>query len=220
LALAVLGATLTPWLQFYLQSAVVERRAQLQSYNLLRLEVMLGTGAALLVAYFIILASATTIHLSGVRLYEVKDAAQALGPLLGGGAGWYFGLFLFMVSFLGLAMVPLSTAYAFCRAFGLENGTNKKFNEAPVFFIIFTALLAGSAVFVLLFRGVFLQLMVAAQVMNGLLVPFMLVFMLRLTNNKKLMGHSANSTFYNVIVGGLIGFSFVLVLMLLIYTFG
>lgn len=216
IAIAMIGTTITPWMQFYLQSSVVEKGLKAKRYVWERWDIIVGAIVAVVIAYFIILACGATLNQAGVTIHEAKDAAQALAPLAGNKAAYLFALGLFASSFLGAIILPLSSSYAICEAFGLENGISKKFEEAPVFYILFTMLIVIGALVVLIPKVSLINVMVVSQTTNGILLPFILIFMLLLVNNKKLMGEHTNSKFYNVVIWGIALFLILLTVILLI----
>ncbi|MBU0686460.1 MAG: Nramp family divalent metal transporter [Candidatus Margulisbacteria bacterium] len=215
IAIAMIGTTITPWMQFYLQSSIVERGYKTRQYGMERWDVILGAVVAVVIAYFIIVACGATLHTAGIQVHSAKDAALALSPLVGSSAAMLFALGLFGSSFLGATILPLSSAYAICEAFGLENGISKKLSEAPVFFFLFTALILIGAGVVLIPSVSLINVMVISQTANGILLPFILIFMLLLGNNKKLMGEHKNSAFYNIVIWGIALFLILLTIILL-----
>lgn len=201
IAIAMVGTTVTPWMQFYLQSSVVEKGIKIKQYKYQKWDVILGSLVAVIIAFFIIVACAAVLHPHGIVVHEAKDAALALRPFAGGYAAFLFALGLFASSTLGASILPISSAYAICEAFGWENGISKKFNEAPIFFGLFTALILIGGGVVLLPNIHLINIMLFSQTTNGILFPFILIFMLLLVNNKRLMGEYTNSKFNNLVAG-------------------
>ena len=199
LAIAIIGTTITPWMQFYLQSSIAEKGISKKHYKLTRLDVVTGCLITNVVAFFIIVACATMLFPHGIRINEAGDAALALRPLAGGYASFIFGLSLANASLLGAIIVPLATAYYICEAMGWERGVNKTFKEAPHFMWIYTAMIVVSCAIILIPGAPLVMLMVLSSVINGLLLPFVILFALSLVNNKKIMGEHTNSRGYNVI---------------------
>ncbi len=196
--IGVVGTTIAPWMQFYLQAAVVEKGVQARQYAGSRLEVIIGCIFTDVVAFFIIVACAATLFLNGHK--DIKDAAEAaaaLRPLAGEYAGLLFAFGLFNASLFAASILPLSTAYSVCEGLGLESGVNKKFREAPTFYWLYTLLIAAGAAIVLWPKLPLVQVMVFSQVINGVLLPFVLIFMLLLINRKDLMGEYVNSAGFN-----------------------
>jgi len=199
LSIAIIGTTITPWMQFYLQSSIAEKGLRKSQYKLVRLDVITGCFLTDIIAFFIILACAATLFKSGIRINEASEAALALAPLAGNYASLIFGLALANASLLGAIIVPLATAYYICEAMGWERGVNKSFREAPQFMWIYTFMIVAGSVIILLPGAPLVMLMVTSSVVNGLLLPFVLVYALSLVNNRKIMGDYTNSKAYNVI---------------------
>jgi Mn2+/Fe2+ NRAMP family transporter len=194
----IIGATIAPWMQFYLQASVVEKGVTMREYNKTRIDVLVGSIFAPVVAAFIILACAATLYQSGHRVIrDAADAALALGPLAGRWAQILFGAGLFNASLFAASILPLSTAYTVCEGLGLESGLDKKFSEASAFYWLYTALVGAGAAVILLPRFPLLKMLVLSQVLNGVLLPFVLIFMLLLINKTSLMGKYVNSRFFN-----------------------
>jgi Mn2+/Fe2+ NRAMP family transporter len=199
LTIAIIGTTITPWMQFYLQSSIAEKGISKKHYKLTRLDVVTGCFITDIVAFFIIIACATTLFPLGIRINDASEAAVALRPLAGGYSSFIFGLCLANASLLGAIIVPLATAYYICEAMGWERGVNKTFREAPHFMWIYTAMIVASCAIILIPGAPLVMLMVLSSVINGLLLPFVLVFALSLVNNKKIMGEHTNPKGYNII---------------------
>jgi Mn2+/Fe2+ NRAMP family transporter len=211
----IIGATIAPWMQFYLQASVVEKGVTERDYKTTRIDVLVGSIFAPLVAGFIILACAATLYKSGHRMItDAADAAQALGPLAGHWAKVLFSAGLFNASLFAASILPLSTAYTVCEGLGFESGLDKKFSEAPVFYWLYTGLVAAGAAVILLPRFPLLKIPVLSQVLNGVLLPFVLVFMLLLVNKSSLMGNHVNSRFFNWVAWGTAGVMTVLSILL------
>jgi Mn2+/Fe2+ NRAMP family transporter len=211
----IIGATIAPWMQFYLQASVVEKGVTERDYKTTRIDVLVGSIFAPLVAGFIILACAATLYKSGHRMItDAADAAQALGPLAGDWAKVLFSAGLFNASLFAASILPLSTAYTVCEGLGFESGLDKKFSEAPVFYWLYTGLVAAGAAVILLPRFPLLKIPVLSQVLNGVLLPFVLVFMLLLVNKSSLMGNHVNSRFFNWVAWGTAGVMTVLSILL------
>jgi Mn2+/Fe2+ NRAMP family transporter len=191
-ALALVGTTITPYLLFYMQASVVDKGVDRQSAAYARIDVFLGAALAGLFAFFIIVVTGTVLHPAGIQVTSAEAAAQALVPLAGASAGLLFAVGLCGASLLGAVVMPLSTAYAICEAFGWESGISKNFREAPVFMSLFTLLLAFGAVVVLIPGISLIPLIISAQIANGVLLPIVLVFILRLATDRRLMGPAVN----------------------------
>ncbi|MFI5103510.1 MAG: NRAMP family divalent metal transporter [Terriglobales bacterium] len=200
---AIIGATIAPWMQFYLQASVVEKGVSMKDYKATRIDVLVGSIFAPIVAAFIILACAATLYKAGHRtIADAADAARALGPLAGDYAKYLFGGGLFNASLFAASILPLSTAYTVCEGLGLESGLDKKFGEAKAFYWLYTALVGAGAGVVLLPNFPLLKFLVLSQVFNGVLLPFVLVFMLLLINKHSIMGKHVNSRLFNYVAWG------------------
>jgi Mn2+/Fe2+ NRAMP family transporter len=211
----IIGATIAPWMQFYLQASVVEKGVTMRDYGKTRIDVLVGSVFAPLVAGFIILACAATLYNSGHRvIHDAADAAAALGPLAGRWAQILFGAGLFNASLFAASILPLSTAYTVCEGLGFESGLDKKFSEASIFYWLYTVLVGAGAAVILLPRFPLLKMLVLSQVLNGVLLPFVLIFMLLLINKTSLMGVYVNSRFFNWVAWGTASVMIVLSLLL------
>ena len=199
----LIGTTITPWMQFYLQASVVEKGIGKRQYALCRWDVISGCIITDVIAFFIVLACAATLYVSGFRnINDAADAAAALRPLAGDFAYILFAIGLINASMLSAAILPLATAYNLCEGLGVESGINKSFSEAPQFYWLYSLLVAGGAGVVLIPHLPLLKVILFSQVANGVLLPFLLVFMLILVNRKDVMGEYRNSLVGNVIAWG------------------
>ena len=208
--IGLVGTTIAPWMQFYLQAAIVEKNVSVKEYRMSRLDVIIGSVVVTVVAGFIVLTCAATLFKAGIRVETAADAAQALRPLAGRYCAALFAFGLLNASLFAASILPLSTAFVVCEAMGWENGVDKKFSEAPQFYGLYTMLILLGAGIVLLPRIPLFPVMYISQVLNGMVLPLLLVFMIRLINNKKLMGGHVNGPIYNsiswatvVVLGGL-----------------
>ncbi|EFK96079.1 metal ion transport protein [sediment metagenome] len=217
LLVGVIGTTITPWMQFYQQSTVVEKGIKLRDYKYTKLDVIIGAFVVNIVAFFIMLVCANTLFPHGIRIETAREAAMALRPFAGDYSYLLFAIGLLNASLFAACILPLSTAYCVCEGMGWEVGVNKKFSEAPQFYTLYTMTIVIGAVVVLLPDVKLVPLMISAQIKNGFLLPFVLVFMLLLINNKRLMGNYTNSRLYNFlavsVVVAMIGLSIVLLVM-------
>ncbi len=200
--IGVIGTTITPWMQFYLQSSVVEKGVKISEYRYTKWDVYIGCIVTDVVSYFIIFTCAATIFAHGIRIDTAKDAALALFPLAGSYAAWLFAFGLLNASIFAASILPLSTAYLLCEGMGWDSGLNKRFWEAPQFYSLYTLLIVIGAVIILMPNAPLLTIMVLAQVVNGSILPLVLVFILILVNNRKLMGEHVNGRMFNVIAWG------------------
>jgi NRAMP (natural resistance-associated macrophage protein)-like metal ion transporter len=204
LAVGIVGATIAPWQQFYLQASIVDKSTPKTDLNYSRADAIVGSIFSVLIAAFIVIACAATLYENGV--HEIKDAADAaasLRPLGGNYAYLLFSVGLLNASLFAASILPLSTAYTVCEALGFESGLNKKFREAPAFYWLYTGLIIIGAVIILLPNAPLVNLAVLSQVLNGVLLPFVLVFMLLLVNNRGIMDEHANGRSYNLLAWSL-----------------
>src|ERR1700730_16407490 len=200
MVIALVGTTIAPWMQFYLQASIVEKGITMRQYRASRWDVILGCLFTDIVAWFIIVACAATLYASGHHtVTDAADAAQALRPLAGEYAYLLFAAGLFNASIFAASILPISTAYAVCEGLGFESGLDKKFHEAPVFYWLYTLLIIAGAGVLLIPHLPLVNVLVLSQVVNGILLPFVLIFMLLLTNDKELMGDYTNSRGFNVV---------------------
>jgi Mn2+/Fe2+ NRAMP family transporter len=200
LVIGLVGTTIAPWMQFYLQASIVEKGVTRRQYKTSRLDVIAGCVFAVLVAWFIIVACSATLYVHGYhRIADAKDAAQALRPLAGDYAYILFAMGLFNASLFAASILPLSTAYTVCEGLGFESGVGKKFSEAPVFYWLYTLLIATGAGVILIPRLPLVKISILSQVVNGVVLPFVLIFMLLLINKKDLMGEYTNSRLFNAV---------------------
>ncbi len=199
LFVTIIGTTIAPWMQFYQQSSIVDKGLKITDYAYERIDVVVGSIFAVVVASFITIACAATLHTNGVRIETAKDAALALGPLAGKYASTLFALGLLNASVFSAAILPLSTAYVVCEAFGWEAGVDHRLREAPIFFGVYTALIVLGAAVILLPIQSLVQTMMASQTLNGVLLPVILVVMLQLINNRRLMGRWVNGRWFNLL---------------------
>jgi len=197
----LVGTTIAPWMQFYLQSAMVEKGIKLKNYVYSKWDVIAGCFVTDIVAFFIIVACAATIFASGHReINSAADAALALRPLAGHAASALFAFGLVNASLFSASILPLSTAYSVCEGLGLEAGVNKRFHEAPAFYWLYTTLIVvGALTVVVLSEEMQIPIILLSQVTNGVLLPFVLIFMLRLSNREDLMGKYRNTRTFNII---------------------
>ncbi|HYY56993.1 MAG TPA: divalent metal cation transporter [Pyrinomonadaceae bacterium] len=195
---AVVGTTISPYMQVFVQSSVVEKGVTAEDYAMTRADVWTGTAFAITIVFFIIISTAATLHSHGIQIESAADAARALEPLAGPYAGLLFAVGLFGASMLAAGVLPLATAYSISEALGFEKGVSRSFREAPIFIGIFTFLVATGALVAVIPGLPLIRVLLVTQVMNGLLLPVLLFAILRLVNDKDLMGTYTNGTFYNI----------------------
>ncbi|HWB33648.1 MAG TPA: Nramp family divalent metal transporter [Acidobacteriaceae bacterium] len=196
--IGLIGTTIAPWMQFYLQSSIVEKGIEIKQYKASRWDVIVGCFFTDFVAWFIIVACAATLYVHGMRDIAVPaDAAGAMKPLAGDFAFILFAAGLFNASLFAASILPLSTAYTVCEGLGFESGVDKGFKEAPFFYWFYTLLIVLGAGLVLIPNFPIVKFVIWSQVLNGVLLPVILVFMLKLINKPELMGENVNSTWFN-----------------------
>lgn len=200
LTIGVIGTTITPWMQFYLQSSIVDKGVTVKQYKASRLDVIVGSFFTDIVAWFIVVVCAATLYAHGMRNITVPaDAAEAMKPIADRYAYILFAVGLFNASFFAASILPLSTAYTVCEGLGFEAGLDRTFKQAPFFYWLYTVLIAGGAAVVMIPKLPLVTVSILSQVLNGVLLPFILFFMLRLINKKELMGKYTNSRWFNVV---------------------
>jgi NRAMP (natural resistance-associated macrophage protein)-like metal ion transporter len=209
--IGLVGTTIAPWMQFYLQASVVEKNILAKDYRHSRLDVIIGSVIVTVVAGFIVLTCAATLFKAGIRVETASDAALALKPLAGEYCSALFAFGLLNASLFAASILPLSTAFLVCEGMGWEVGVNKKFSEAPQFYGLYSLLIVFGAGVILLPKIPLFSVMYVSQIINGIVLPVILVFMLILVNNKKLMGEHANRRGENVI-------SYITVVLLILLT--
>jgi NRAMP (natural resistance-associated macrophage protein)-like metal ion transporter len=195
----IVGTTIAPWMQFYMQSSVVEKQIKKEEYLFSKIDVILGCIISVVVAFFIVLTTAGTIFRAGVPIETAKDAALALLPLAGKYATYLFAFGLLNASLFAASILPLSTAYSISEALGWENGVNRKFDEAKQFYVLYSIMIVIGIAFVMLPGFSLVTLMYFSQVLNGVLLPVIIILMLILINKKELMGGYTNSRIYNLV---------------------
>jgi len=218
IAVTIIGTTIAPWMQFYQQASIVDKGLKLKDYAYERVDVVVGSLFAVLVAAFITIACAATLYENGIQIETAKDAALALAPLAGKYASVLFALGLLNASVFSAAILPLSTAYVVCEAFGWEAGIDHELREAPVFFGIYTALIVVGAAIILLPIKSLVQAMMVSQTLNGMLLPVILIVMLRLVNDRRLMGRYVNGRVFNVLAWVIVAVLIILTGILLVTT--
>ena len=196
----LIGTTITPWMQFFLQASIVEKGVSKRDYPMSRIDVIFGCVFTDVIAFFIVVACAATIfHSEHREISDVADAARALAPFAGKFAAILFAVGLVNASLMSAAILPLATSYNICEGLGFESGIDKRFGEAKIFYGLYTALIVCGAGFVLIPGLPLLKVILISQVANGVLLPFVLVFMLKLVNRERLMGEYRNGFWGNAI---------------------
>lgn len=215
----VIGTTIAPWMQFYIQAAVVEKGITVKDYTYTKYDVILGSFIVNLVAVFIVISCAATLNAHGIKVDSAKEAALALAPLAGTWASTLFAIGLLNASLFSASILPLSTAYFLCEAFGMEAGIDKSWGEAPAFYWLYTILIIVGAGFILIPKISLIAVMFWSQVINGIMLPFVLIFMLYLINNRDIMGDYVNSRAYNVISWVTVALMITLTLLMVLTSF-
>ncbi len=210
MVIGIVGTTIAPWMQFYMQSSVIEKGLKMKNFKYTMVDIVVGCIATVVVAFFIIVACASTLHVNGVHINEAKDAALALKPMAGVLASQVFAFGLFVASIFSATILPLATAFYVCEAFGFEAGIDKKWDEAREFYVLYTLILALAVLIILIPHAPLIFISLWSQVINGLLLPVVLVCMILLVNNKKIMGKYVNRPLNNII-----GWSAIIVLIIL-----
>lgn len=195
---AVIGTTISPYMQVFIQSSVVEKGVRLENYRFTRIDVWVGTVLAILIVFFIVVSTAATLNVHGQHIDSAAEAASALRPLAGPYAQMLFAIGLFGASMLAAGVLPLATAYSISEAFGFEKGVSSSFREAPIFLGVFTFLVVLGATVAMMPGLSLIRVLLVTQVINGVLLPVILVAVLKLVNNRELMGPHVNGPLYNI----------------------
>jgi NRAMP (natural resistance-associated macrophage protein)-like metal ion transporter len=215
--IGIIGTTIAPWMQFYMQSSVIEKGLKMRQYKYILVDIIIGCLATVVVAFFIMVACASTLHINNIVINEAKDAAMALKPLAGAISSEVFAFGLFIASIFSATILPLATAFYVCEAFGFEAGIDKKWKEAPQFYWLYTAIIVLGVIIILIPNAPLIAITLWSQIINGLLLPVVLVCMILLVNNKKIMGKHVNKPLQNIIgwasIVVLVGLSMTLILM-------
>ncbi|MDZ4168467.1 MAG: Nramp family divalent metal transporter [Coriobacteriia bacterium] len=216
IVIAAIGTTIAPWMQFFAQSNVVDKGLGVEDLPSQRLDTYVGVAAACIVAWFIIIVTGTVLYPAGIEITSAEQAAAALAPVAGQYAGLLFAVGLFGASLLAASVLPLTSAYAITEAFGWERGIDHTWSQAPAFNAIYTFVIFAGAAIVLLPNAPLITLMVLSQTLGGILLPFLLIFMVRLINDRRIMGVHVNSRLQNIFAYGTI----VTVIALTVMLFG
>lgn len=197
--IGLVGTTIAPWMQFYMQSSVIEKGIKIEQYKYELWDVVIGCVITVVVAFFIIVACAATLNVNGIPINEAKDAAVALKPLAGPFASEIFAFGLLVASIFSATILPLATAFYICEAFGFEAGIDKKLDEAPQFYILFTSIMIIGVGIILIPGAPLITITFWTQVINGILLPVVLLCMMLMVNNKEIMGDYVNGKIKNII---------------------
>lgn len=213
MVIGIIGTTIAPWMQFYMQSAVIEKGLTISDYKFTLMDVIVGSIITVVVAFFIIISCASTLHVNGIHIDEAKDAAMALQPIAGNLAAFAFALGLFIASIFSATILPVATAFYICEAFGWEAGIDKKWKDAPQFYWLFTIIIFVGAVIILIPNAPLILITLWSQISNGLLLPVVLLCMILIVNKKDVMGSYVNKPYQNII-----GWSTIIILIVLSVT--
>jgi NRAMP (natural resistance-associated macrophage protein)-like metal ion transporter len=197
--LGLVGTTVAPWMQFYMQSSVIEKGIKMAEYKYTVWDVLLGCIATIVVAFFIVISCAATLHENGIHIEEAKDAAMALKPLAGALAGEVFAFGLFVASVFSAAILPLATAFYVCEAFGFEAGIDKRFSQAPQFYLLFTSIIFIAVIIILIPGAPLITITIWTQVLNAILLPIVLICMMIIVNKVEIMENYTNNRLQNVV---------------------
>jgi len=214
--IALVGTTIAPWMQFYMQATVIEKGIKIKEYKFTLVDIIVGCFITVVVAFFIMVACGSTLFPNGVVISEAKDAALSLEPLAGRMASHVFAFGLFVASVFSATILPLATAFYVCEAFGFEAGIDKSLDEAREFYFLYTGILVLSAAIILIPNAPLISISIWSQVLNGILLPVVLVSMILLINNKKIMGNYTNKPFQNIIGWTAVGMLVLMSLALLV----
>ncbi|MHC1708426.1 MAG: Nramp family divalent metal transporter [Bacteroidales bacterium] len=217
MVIGIIGTTIAPWMQFYMQSAVIEKGLKTEDYKYSVVDVVIGCFVTVLVAFFIIVACGSTLHPNGIHINEAKDAAMSLKPFAGDLAAMVFAFGLFVASVFSATILPVASAFYICQAFGFEAGIDKKFHEAPQFYTLFTVMILVGMFIILIPGAPLITITLWSQVLNGVLLPVVLISMMLLVNDKEIMGSWTNNRGQNIVgwatVVVLIGLSLTLLIL-------
>ncbi len=217
--MALIGTTITPFMQVYVQSSVVEKRMDVEDLNMARADVVVGTTFAVLIAGFIVICTAATLNANGITSIDsAATAAESFVPFAGQYAKYLFGIGLFGAAMLAMGVLPLATAYSLSEALGFEKGLSRSFREAPIFLGIFTTLIVVGALFALIPGIPQIRLLILTQSINGLLLPVILIAIVLLANNAEIMGEHKNRLVHNVMAIGTTAVVSILSIMLIVKT--
>jgi Mn2+ and Fe2+ transporters of the NRAMP family len=218
MVIGLIGTTIAPWMQFYMQSSVIEKGLKMENYKYTLWDVIIGCIATIVVAFFIIIACASTLHENHIQINEAKDAALALKPLAGVFASQIFAFGLLVASIFSATILPIATAFYVCEAFGFEAGIDKKLDEAPQFYGLFTVIIAIAVAIILIPNVPLISITIWTQIINGILLPVVLIAMMILVNDKEIMGPYVNKPFNNIVGWGTAGILIGLSALLMVFS--
>jgi NRAMP (natural resistance-associated macrophage protein)-like metal ion transporter len=218
IVIGLIGTTIAPWMQFYMQSAVIEKGLNMDDYKFTLIDVIIGCIATVVVAFFIIVACASTLHAHNIHIIHAKDAAMSLAPLAGKFASQIFAFALFIASVFSATILPVATAFYVCEAFGFEAGIDKKWKDAPQFYFLYTITIVISVIIILIPHAPLIKITLWSQVLNGILLPVVLLYMMILINDREIMGKYVNKPLNNIIGWGTVITLVVLSLVLIVLS--
>jgi Mn2+/Fe2+ NRAMP family transporter len=218
MVIGIIGTTIAPWMLFYMQSSVTEKGLKAENYKFVLVDIFIGCIATVVVAFFIIVACASTMHPQGIIITEAKDAALALQPLAGKMAGFVFSFGLFIASIFSATILPLASSFYICEAFGFEAGIDKKWKDAPEFYILYTGMLIVAMGIILIPNAPLIRITIISQILNGIFLPVVLVAMMVIVNNKKVMGEYTNKLANNIVGWVTVVILIALTLMLFVFS--
>lgn len=199
MVIGLVGTTIAPWMMFYIQSSVVEKGISLKNLKYSKMDAVFGAIVVNIVAFFIVLACAATIYTNGIQVNNVADVSMALAPLAGQYASILFAFGFLNASLFAASILPLSTAYYVCESLGFEAGVSKSFREAPIFHGLYLGLIVAAVIIIMIPSIPLLSILYLSQVVNGILLPFVLILMLLIINDKNIMGDHVNTRLFNLI---------------------
>ncbi len=199
MVIGIIGTTIAPWMQFYMQSAVIEKGLKKEDYKFTMIDVVIGCVLTVVIAFFIMVSCGATLHKTNIQINDAKDAAIALEPLAGQFAKFLFSFGLFIASIFAAAILPLATAFYICEAFGFEAGIDKKLKDAPQFYFFFTAIIVVSVLIILIPGAPLITITVWTQIINGILLPVVLISMIIIVNKFEIMGTMTNTRLQNFV---------------------
>lgn len=217
--IALIGTTIAPWMQFYMQSSVIEKQLRIKDLKWSKVDVLIGCVCTIVVAFFIVVSCASTLHVKGIEITAASDAAAALAPVAGALASQVFAFGLFVASIFAAVILPVSVSFYVCEAFGYEAGIDKKWEEAPQFYWLYTGIIAVSAGMILIPNAPLIKIALWSQTINGILLPVVLICMLLIINKKEVMGKYVNKPLTNIIAWATVAILIALTATLVISLF-
>ena len=218
IVIGIIGTTIAPWMQFYMQSAIIEKGLKEEDYRFTLIDVFVGCFLTVIVAFFIMVSCASQLYPHGIRITQASEAAQALAPLAGNLSRFLFAFGLLVASFFSAVILPLACAFYVCEAFGFEAGIDKSYSEAPQFYNLYSGILLIACLIILIPGAPLVLITLTTQIINGIILPVVLISMLLLVNNKEIMGKFINKPLSNLVSWSTVTLLICLSLMLLLFT--